>query len=278
MNETTQSLSPLLPGPKVILMGDSGTGKTHSLRTLIDAGITPFCFFLEQGREVLGDLPKDKWHWKYIRPFNASWAQLNSLNKNILTLDYENLTKTKDAFRRECVGFMDVVTSCNNFKCDCHGIDFGDTINWKTDRALCFDGLSGLSTLAMTQTTGVKATRGQNEWGVAMNTVNFLLEKLVSDLTCMLVVLAHEERETDLATGGAKIMVKTLGQKLAPDIPRKFSDVIQVNRIGAQFSWDPIAPNAATKTRYLELKSGQPASFVPLINGWKKKGGVIVPS
>lgn len=276
--DTTTQAAPILPGPKVVLMGDSGTGKTYALRTLLEAGITPMVFFLEQGREVIMDLPKDKWHWKYVRPFNASWGQLSTMSKNILQLSYENLTKTHDAMRKDCTGFMDVITSCNNFVCDCHGQSFGDTLNWKTDRALCFDGLSGLSTLAMTMTTGVKVTRGQNEWGVAMNSVNFFLEKLVSDLTCSLIVLAHEERETDLATGVAKIMVKTLGQKLAPDIPRKFSDVIQAIRVGAQFTWDPIAPNAATKTRYLELKSGQPASFVPLINGWKKKGGIIVPS
>ena len=28
-------------------MGDSGTGKTYALRTLVDAGITPFVFFLD---------------------------------------------------------------------------------------------------------------------------------------------------------------------------------------------------------------------------------------
>jgi hypothetical protein len=41
-------------------MGASGTGKTHSIRTLVDAGLEVFVLFTEPGMEVLADVPADK--------------------------------------------------------------------------------------------------------------------------------------------------------------------------------------------------------------------------
>ena len=36
-----------LRGTKTLLMGSTGTGKTHSIQTFLDAGVTPFCLFTE---------------------------------------------------------------------------------------------------------------------------------------------------------------------------------------------------------------------------------------
>ena len=77
-----------IPGPKVMLLGPSGTGKTHSLRTLIDCGITPFVLFTEQGMDICGDLPPDKFHWHYIRPTGTPWSTLTATAKMINQLSF----------------------------------------------------------------------------------------------------------------------------------------------------------------------------------------------
>lgn len=272
----TEDIDPLV-GPRVILMGDAGTGKTHQLKTLIDAGITPYVLFMEQGREsLMGQVkPGEKWHYKYVRPISTGFSELADMAKKVSQLSYENLSKIQDNYRHKQTGYYDMVTSCSAFVCDCCKKPWGNVSTWKTDRAIVFDGLSGMSDAAMLMTAGIKPTRGQHEWGVAMTMVSAFLHALIAEIRCMMVLIAHEEREKNEITGGTFVTVKTLGQKLAPDIPRRFSDVIRSIRVGSTFSWDTAAADAVTKTRNLPIKSNQEASFIPLIEGWKKKGGKI---
>ena len=163
-----EEIDPLV-GPRIILMGDAGTGKTHSLKTLIDAGITPFVLFMEQGREsLMGQVkPGEKWHYKYVKPVVSSFAEFADMAKKVRDMSYENLTKVQDIHRSKQTGFYDMVNACEKFTCDCCNKSWGNVSAWKTDRALVFDGLSGMSDAAMLMTVGVKPTRGQHEWGVA---------------------------------------------------------------------------------------------------------------
>jgi DNA replication protein DnaC len=49
-----------LPGVNVLLMGPAGTGKTHSIGTLVDAGVEVFYLGLEPGLESLLGFWTDK--------------------------------------------------------------------------------------------------------------------------------------------------------------------------------------------------------------------------
>lgn len=269
-----------LVGARIIAMGDAGTGKTHQLKTLIDAGVMPMVLFMEQGREsLMGQVkPGEKWHYKYVRPVASSFTEFADMAKKVKDMSYENLTKVSDNYRHRQTGFYDMVTACGGFVCDCCKKNWGNVSTWNTDRAICFDGLSGMSDAAMLMVAGIKPTRGQHEWGVAMNMVSGFLHTLIAEIKCFLVLIAHEEREKNEITGGTFVTVKTLGQKLAPDIPRRFSDVIRVIRVGNDFKWDTAAADAVTKTRNLPIKSNQEASYVHLVEGWKKKGGIIIPT
>jgi hypothetical protein len=255
-------------------MGDSGTGKTHSIQTLVQAGITPMVMFLEQGMETIGPLfDGKKAHYRFIKAHNANWGQLKEIAKAVNQMSLESLSKMQDNSKAKYVGFMEVITSCNDFKCDCCGKSWGDITSWGPERALVIDGLSGLSDMAMSLGVGMKPVRSLPDWGIAQNTIKMLLGPLVSDTRCTFVLIAHLDREKDEITGGTTLMVKTLGAKLAPDIPKMFSDVIMAERQGTKFSWSTAASNSVTKTRNLEIKAGLDPSFVPLIEGWKKKGG-----
>lgn len=258
-------------------MGGSGCGKTYSIRTLLHAGITPFVVFTEPGQEVLGDLPADKCHWHYIAPASQSWDSMIDSATKVNEYSFESLTKMTDSRKRDYNQYAPLLGTFKDFICDRTGEHFGDVCTWPNDRALVVDSLSGLSVMAMNLMVGGKPVRDQKDWGVAQNLLEFLIQKLCMDVPCTLVMTAHPEREIDEVQGGQKIMVSTLGKKLAPKIPRFFSDVVMAQREGATFTWSTAAPATDLKARNLPIKDGMPPSFVPIIENWKRQGG-IVPS
>jgi hypothetical protein len=75
--------------------------------------------------------------------------------------------------------------------------------------------------------------------------------------------------------GGQKIMASTIGKALAPTLPRYFTDGILTKRSGAKFEWDTADSQAVLKARNVPIASALPPSFVPLIQAWKNRGGVI---
>lgn len=262
-----------IPGPKVILMGDSGTGKTYSIRTLLDAGITPFVIFTEPGMETLGDVI-DKIHYTYIPPAQVEWSGLASIAKAINTLDYDGIAKMRDANKSKYQELMHIIAQCNDFV-DQHGESFGDVMKWETDRALVIDSLSGLNDMASQLTVGGKPVKGMQDWQVAQNMLKFFIDKLTTQCKCAFILMTHLAREKDEITGGTSLMVSTLGQKLAPELPKYFSDAIQSIRTGDKFYWSTSGSNIAVKARNVPIGNQLPPSFKPLIEKWKTQGGVI---
>ena len=266
-----------LPGIKVLLIGGSGSGKTYSLRTLISAGITPFCIFTENSFDVLGDVPTDKMHWRYIPPSKGGLNTLMESAKRISVMGPDQLQKMSDTTRAQTNSFMPVLEALMNFKCDRTGETFGNISTWGTDRALVIDSLSGLSIAATKLGVGEKYALTQPEYQIIMKTIENLVNQLCTDMHCHFVLTAHAERELDEVQGGARIMASTMGRKLAPVLPRYFTDVILAKRQGAKFVWDTADPQADLKSRNTTIGSDLPPSYQPLIENWKKRGGTISP-
>ena len=262
-----------IPGPKIILLGDSGTGKTYSIKTILDAGLTPFIIFTEPGMETLGDT-LDKCHYKYIPPAQGSWDALMATAKMVNVLPYDGIAKMIDANKSKYNEFLKIIEQCNDFV-DQHGERFGDVMSWNTDRVLVIDSLSGLNDMASNLVVGGKPVKGLQDWQVAQNMLKKLIDKLCTGCHCSLVLMAHIARETDEATGGTRLYVSTLGKALAPDLPAYFSDVIQTKRVGSEWSWDLSGTNIAVKGRNVPFTSKQLPSFKPLFDTWKKSGGEI---
>lgn len=263
--------------PKVILMGDSGTGKTQALATLADSGITPFVIateqnFLQTASQHLGS----RMHYKFISPQpEQSWDQILDMTKKINTLSYENLCKVSDPFKTAHNKLLDVITTCNKFVCDCCKQDWGSVKNWNTDRAIVIDSFSGLSDMAFALVVGNKPVRAMPDYGVAQGALRMLMGPLTAQTKAMFVLIAHIDREKDEITGGTTITIKTIGNKLGPDLPRMFSDVIRTRRDGTNFTWDTADASATVVARHLPIAANIKPSFAPLIENWKAKGGKI---
>lgn len=267
------------PGTNTFLIGDSGTGKTHSIRTLIECGITPFIISTEPGiASILGDLPPEKVHWHYIPPVTTSWGDMKASANKINTMSLDSLTKMGGADKAKYRQFMEVYDTCGNFTCDRDGKEYGDVSLWNNDRALVLDSLSGLSLMAMNLVIGSKPTASPGDWGIAMKHLEGFLTKLITDRQCWYVLIAHLEREVDEISGTTQIMASTLGKKLAPKLPMFFDDVIRTMREGKEFSWSTTAQGTMLTTRNLPWGDKLPPTFRTIFDKWLREGGEIIPT
>lgn len=268
-----------MPGFKTLLEGATGTGKTYALRSLIDCGITPFIISTEPGVEAnLGDLPEDKVHWRYIPASTASWDSMISNATKIHTLSFEALTKMKEMEKKQYGQFLEVLTTCANFTCDRTGDSYGCVDNWGTDRALVVDSLSGLNIMAMDLVVGAKPVKSVGDWGVAMDNLERFINRCCFGISTHFILIAHLEREKDEVSGAIKNMTSTLGNKLAPKVPRYFDDVVMAKRQVDSFMWSTADTSTDVKTRYLEISDKLLPSFEGIFKGWQAQGGKIEPT
>lgn len=276
-----QATQSALNGVNVMLMGPAGTGKTHSIGTLVDAGLKVFYFGLEPGLEsLLGyftdrGLPiPDNLHWHQIEAQQASFSEMIGNATKINTMSLDTLAKLQDTNRNKYNQFVKILEVLNDFKCQRTGQSFGCTDTWGPDCVLVLDGMAGLARAAMGLVVGGKPVSNQSDWGIAQKQIENLLFMLTNQLRCHFVLITHVERETDAVMGGVKIMVSTLGKALAPKLPPMFSDVVLAVREGSKWTWDTGSAMADVKTRNLKVAQGLPADFRPIIEKWKSRGGV----
>jgi len=264
-----------LPGANVMLLGATGTGKTYSLKTFIDQGITPFCIFSEPGFEVLGDVPADKLHWMYIPPIKESLDDIIAKADKVASMTFESLTKAYDPGRAKDNRFTAMVKALNNFVCDRTGESFGPVSKWGTDRVLVIDSLSGLGIAVMNSIVGTRPAKNMSDWGLAQDQLEGVINWCCTSTRCHFVLIAHAERELDEVNGGSSIMAATLGKKLAPKLPRFFSDVILAQRQGAKFSWSTAAAGCDLKARNVPIANDIKPDFGQIITNWIAHGGII---
>lgn len=272
----------LLPGPNVLLMGPAGTGKTHSIGTLVDAGVEVFYLGLEPGLESLLGYFTDR--GKPV-PANLRWHQLDAPKASFLdmidsatkinTMALESLAKMADPKRSNHNQFIKLLEALNNFPDDRTGEKFGCVDTWTPSRAIVMDGMAGLSRAAMALVVGGKPVKNQSDWGIAMDTVERILRMLTDNCRCAFVLIGHVERETDAVLGGVKISLSALGNKLGPKITPMFSDVILTVREGTKFTWDTGSALADVKTRNLPIASANAADFGAIVKKWQSRGGVL---
>ena len=282
MTDSTEAMN----GFNCIIMGPSGTGKTHSIGTLVDTGLEVFYIPLESGTESLvgyytdkGKPVPDNLHIHALSQPKATFTDLLAAAKRTNELPHDAVMKMPDPNRTKYDGYLKLLANLNGFVDSRTGQKFEPADEWGTDRVIVLDGLSGLNKFAMQLVIGGRAERTQTDWGVAQAYVMSILEKLTDGCRCHFVLIAHVERETDMVQGGVKLMVSTLGKAIAPQIPTKFSDVVLAKKDIDKFTWSTAESTADVKNRNLPLKAGQPANFGPLYEKWKSRAsGVIVPT
>lgn len=267
-----------LSGFNVLLMGPAGSGKTHAIGTLVDAGIEVFYLALEPGLESLlgywadsGKAVPTNLHWHTLKAPDTSFLDMLDTATKINTFSLEMLAKMTDPHKSRHNQYLELFKTLNDFEDQRDGKKFGAVNTWGTDRCLVIDSLTGLNNAALSLVIGGKPVRSQSDWGIAQQQLEGLLRKLCDGCSCHFVLLAHVERESDLVLGGVKLMASTLGKALAPKIPAMFSDVILTVRQGDKWTWDTANVMADLKTRNLPIKSDNPPSFAPVVAKWRAR-------
>lgn len=274
-----------LQPPSIILMGASGSGKTYSLSTLIESGLEIFLISTEpHGLETMLDvmsekkLSLDKLHWRYISPARPGFEKLQSLTELVSRSDQKSLSDAKPTLRNDAQ-MIELLKAFNEFVDEKDGKAYGKLNALGPKQAVVLDSLSGLSKMAMDVTIGDKMGTSPGEWGTAMKLVESFLLSCVADLNCFFILLSHTEREDDPVNLGNKVMVSTLGKKLAPKIPIFFSEVILADTVvegdKKTFIWSTNSYNVVLKHRSLPIGSKLPPTFKPIVEAYNKRLSLI---
>jgi hypothetical protein len=268
-------------GPAVLLMGLEGTGKTDSIRTLIEAGLKVFVVFSEPGMEVLIDPSRgrkvyscaDGLHWRYIPVAQPSWDDLRMAADHLNKFSFKMLANEAATGRERFRAFYEIVDTMGALRCQRCNQNFGpaDQLEPYKDWAVVNDSLTSISKAALYLHIGVKPAVDKGEYGICMFNIERYLDKFVGDIPCLKLMTAHIDWEPDSVQGGEQNMVATLGQKLAPKIPRPFSDVLLAKRKGGTFTWSTVEERYRLKTRNFPFSADIPPSFVPLVQKWHQR-------
>jgi len=274
-----------LVGPKVVLMGLGGTGKTYAIGTLCEwaerNGFEVAILFTEAGLETLLGYFRDKgkeppacvyWHQQGTKPI--SLKALMSSADNIGKLSYEALAKSVDGNRGgENNAFLKILQSCFNFKDDRTGKELGAVDMFPAKRIFVMDSLTETANAAFKMQVGARPMASPGDYSVAQISLMNFLRLLTQGIDCPFVMTAHVDRETDQVTQSTKIMIKAIGKALATEIPTLFSDVIYTTREASTFYWDTAAYGVDTKTRSLGYRSKIEPNFALIMDVWLKRTG-----
>ena len=282
-----QKLESALIGPKVLLIGPSGTGKTFSIGTLVDwaAAQTPskpvYVLFTENGLETLLGYWRDR---NLPVPTNLHWHVAMTTPLSLKSLiagadlsgkaSYAALTNWTDSNRSKNNAYLKLLEALEDFPDDRTGKKMGNLFSLAKTDIFVLDSLTELSNACMKMIIGSKPTASQPEYGVAQNNLINFLRLLTQALPATFVMTAHVDRQMDEITGTVKLMVKSIGKALAGDIPPLFSDVILTTREAVKFYWDTAAANADTKTRSLPIRGKIEPNFGQIMNTWANRANV----
>lgn len=274
----------ILQPPATLLVGPSGTGKTSAIATQLLAGLEVFVVMTEPGGvESLLDsvarlrAPIEKLHWTSCLPASLGWAGLEDMISKINSMDQKGLSEVRDMgkidFRPAAMRFLNAF---KGFTCERTGEVFKDFTTWDDTRSLTVDSLTGWSHIAFGATVGFKPTANPGEWGIAQNFVEKFLLKINNDRRCFFTLTAHLEKEMDDITGVKRLMVSTIGAKLAPKIPPFFSEVVRAHKDvdakgDAKFRWSTLASDVDLKNRALPISSQLAPSFVQIVDAYRRR-------
>lgn len=262
--------------PNVWLMGQIGSGKSHAIRTLVEAVGEVFLIATEPNyADVLGDIPPDKLHWTYIPSYNATLGSLRDAARLLQQMDVEAIKKMPGKNRSNYNQWFQLMDACNNFKDERTGKEYGDVALFTNQQALVIDGLSGMNNMAKRLVAGDKPFMSWPEFEAAQFCVEQFINTIAQSTKCWFVMTSHIEYEPDPVTGTNKLMPSTIGKVLAPRLPTFFSEAIMCRKINDQgklrWVWDNMTPDCNVKFRNLPPSSNHTPDFAVIKKNWETK-------
>lgn len=276
-----------LAGPKILLIGPSGTGKTRSLATFADWAAkqspprpvrvlftensteTFLGYWRDQGKEIP---PNVAWHVSAVKPM--PFASLLDASKKVGMLNYKAITELVDPNRAANNPYLKIMEILASFEDQRTGQKLGNIDSWGPEVILMIDSLSELANACMKMVIGNKPTASPSDYGVAQNNLLNFLRYITQGFPPTLVMTAHVQRQVDEVSGQTKLMTKAIGKAMGDDIPQLFSETIGTVREGGAWYWDTANSLLDTKTRYLPIASKILPDGAQIMDKWIKRGTV----
>ena len=210
---------------KLLLLGDSKSGKTGSLVSLVCAGYNLRILDLDNLLDIL------------------KYKILEECPDRLGTVEYRTL---RDTYKTGPTGatisgkptaWINAIRMLDNWKYD--DVDLGKPAEWGPDCILVIDSLSRLCDAAYDFHESIIPRGkggdydGRAVYGNAQDGVEKVLAMLTSStFATNLIVIAHSVYQ-DLPDGTTKIFPQGVGQKLSPKIPQYFPSYVRyINRAG----------------------------------------------
>ena len=211
---------------KVLFLGDSKSGKTTALWSLVRAGyklrILDFDNLLDSLKErLLVECPK----------------QIEGVEFRTLRDNYKP-GPTGMVLDGAAKAFMNAMKMLDNWKYD--ETELGKPKEWGRDCILVIDSLSRLCDAAydyhlQMQKPGKSGEiDGRAVYGQAQDAVEMVLSNLTSDTFATNVIVICHGQFMDQADGTSKIFPQGVGQKLSPKIPQYFPVYIRLKNVAGK--------------------------------------------
>ncbi len=235
---------------KLLLIGDSGTGKTGALASLVQAGYELVILDFDNGLDILVNVLR----------FQPNAGELLS------RVRFETVTDRMKAVGGLMIpdgvpqAFSKAMNLLTNWKTTDE--DLGPVSSWNENRVLVIDSLTFMSDAAYRFTEVTSGSKdGRMVFFEAQKKIENCLGLLYSPLIkCNVIVIAHIafiETDNNLTKG----YPATVGKALSPKVPRYFNAMLQVKRKGTGDTAKRVI--ASVPDGLIDLKTPLPAGKIP---------------
>jgi hypothetical protein len=237
---------------KIMVAADSGSGKTGSLATLVDAGFNVRVLDFDNGLSVLKGYVKTKSNLKNVHYVDKLQDEYQLLSGRIGI-------KRAPAFQRA----MDALDKGGEAYWGSAAIP--PLKDWTPKDILVLDSLTacGRCSLQMVMQANGKGMSHPEiqHYGTAMENIEKLVQQLTSSITqCHVIINTH----ITSVEGDARLYPDALGSKLPPKISKYFDNVVGLRLIGGQRKF------LTSKDGLLALKTSTPLDEqIPIADGWR---------
>lgn len=223
---------------KTIYLGDSGSGKTGSLVSLLEAGYKLKILDMDKGLKPLlyYAAKKDK---KLLENIDSQ-----SFRDEMIANSHSGL-----AIKGRPKAYVDALKALNVWD------DGSIPAEWGHDTIFCLDSLTAFARAAFLWAEGMNPSAKDKRqiYMAAQESVRRVLELLTSDnFKCNVIVLAHIQAVKNEEGALVREQVNSIGSALGPDIPKFFNTMIAASKQGAGEKVKRTI--ITTPTRTLDLK------------------------
>lgn len=209
---------------KILLIGNSGAGKTGALASLAGAGFNLRIMDLDNGIDVLANLLRDTSKYPAGSLDRVNYITITDPMKN---MGGKLVPKNATVWQRASK-YLD------NWKTETE--DFGSVASWTPQEVLVIDSLTFISNAAMNLILMMNGRLGQrphqSDWGDAQVLVEGLLSYLYDEsVKCNVIMTSHITFLGD--EGNMTGYPSTLGKALPPKVGRYFNNTLIVKSQGS---------------------------------------------